>query len=83
VATPRKTAPSERFTISRPWRRAKRLPYGAYEIGDDRAVVNVGVTHDTAEFAVGKPSAGGGNWPDAKRKPGAKRILICADAGGR
>ena len=30
----------------------KAIPYGAYEIGDDRAVVNVGVTHDTAEFAV-------------------------------
>ena len=30
----------------------KAIPYGTYEIGDDRAVVNVGVTHDTAEFAV-------------------------------
>src|ERR1035437_5230304 len=30
----------------------KAIPYGADEIGEDRAVVNVGVTHDTAEFAV-------------------------------
>ena len=32
--------------------KGKATPYGAYEIGEDRAVVNVGVTHDTAEFAV-------------------------------
>jgi hypothetical protein len=30
----------------------KAIPYRTYEIGEDRAVVNVGVTHDTAEFAV-------------------------------
>ena len=59
----------------------KAIPYGAYEIGDDRAVVNVGVTHDTAEFAVESLRRW---WKLAgrKRKPGAKRILICADAGG-
>ena len=30
----------------------KAIPYGAYDLARDRAVVNVGVTHDTAEFAV-------------------------------
>ena len=30
----------------------KASPYGAYDIARNRAVVNVGVTHDTAEFAV-------------------------------
>jgi hypothetical protein len=30
----------------------KALPYGVYDTGQNRAVVNVGVTHDTAEFAV-------------------------------
>jgi Rhodopirellula transposase DDE domain len=30
----------------------KAIPYGTYEIGEDRAVVNVGIIHDTAEFAV-------------------------------
>src|SRR3989442_7805565 len=30
----------------------KAIHNRAYEIGEDRAVVNVGVTHDTAEFAV-------------------------------
>ena len=59
----------------------KAIPYGAYEVGEDRAVVNVGVTHDTAEFAVESIRRW---WKLAgrKRKPGAKRILICADAGG-
>jgi hypothetical protein len=59
----------------------KAIPYGAYEIGDDRAVVNVGVTHDTAEFAVESIRRW---WKLAgrNRKQAAKRILICADAGG-
>src|ERR1022692_4711311 len=30
----------------------KAFPYGVYDSGRNRAVVNVGVTHDTAEFAV-------------------------------
>src|SRR6266571_1447689 len=56
-------------------------PYGAYEIGEDRAVVNVGVTHDTAEFAVASIRRW---WKMAgcKRTQKTKRILICADAGG-
>jgi hypothetical protein len=59
----------------------KAVPYGAYEIGEDRAVVNVGVTHDTAEFAVESIR----RWwklAGCKRKQAARRILICADAGG-
>ena len=32
--------------------KGKAIPYGAYDIARNRAVVNVGVTHDTAEFAV-------------------------------
>ena len=59
----------------------KAIPYGTYEVGEDRAVVNVGVTNDTAEFAVESIRRW---WKLAgrKRKQGAKRILICADAGG-
>jgi hypothetical protein len=59
----------------------KAIPYGAYEIGEDRAVVNVGITHDTAEFAVESIR----RWwklSGRKREQGAQRILICADAGG-
>ena len=59
----------------------KAIPYGAYEIGDNRAVVNVGITHDTAEFAVESIR----RWwklAGSKRKKAAKCILICADGGG-
>ena len=59
----------------------KAIPYGAYDIARNRAVVNVGVTHDTAEFAVESIR----RWwrLDGKRHyRGAERLLICADSGG-
>ena len=59
----------------------KAIPYGAYDIARDRAVVNVGVTHDTAEFAVESIR----RWwrLDGKRHyREADRLLICADSGG-
>ena len=30
----------------------KAIPDGTYDVAQNRALVNVGVTHDTAEFAV-------------------------------
>jgi hypothetical protein len=59
----------------------KALPYGVYDSGQNRAVVNVGVTHDTAEFAVESIRQW---WKLDGRKtyPAARRLLICADAGG-
>ena len=59
----------------------KALPYGVYDSGRNRAVVNVGVTHDTAEFAVESIRRW---WKLDGRKtyPAARRLLICADAGG-
>jgi Rhodopirellula transposase DDE domain len=47
----------------------------------DEAVVNVGITHDTAEFAVASIRRW---WQLMGRKayPQARRMLICADAGG-
>jgi hypothetical protein len=59
----------------------KALPYGVYDSGQNRAVVNVGITHDTAEFAVESIR----RWwklDGSKTYPGANRLLICADAGG-
>ena len=59
----------------------KAIPYGAYDIGRNRAVVNVGVTHETAEFAVESIR----RWwrMDGRRYyRGARRLLICADNGG-
>ena len=59
----------------------KAIPYGTYDIGQDRAVVNVGLSHDTAEFAVESIR----RWwrlIGKRSYPGATRLLISADAGG-
>ncbi|MGH9198445.1 MAG: ISAzo13 family transposase, partial [Acidimicrobiia bacterium] len=61
--------------------RGKAIPYGTYDIARDRAVVNVGITHDTAEFAVESIR----RWwrLDGRHVHGAaRRLLICADSGG-
>jgi len=61
--------------------KGKAIPYGAYDIARNRAVVNVGVTHDTAEFAAESIR----RWwrLDGKRHyREAPRLLICADSGG-
>jgi hypothetical protein len=57
------------------------IPYGTYDVAADRAVVNVGVTHDTAEFAVESIRRW---WRLLGRRSytSARRLLICADAGG-
>ena len=59
----------------------KVLPYGVYDTRQNRAVVNVGVTHDTAGFAVESIRRW---WKLDGRKscPAAGRLLVCADAGG-
>jgi hypothetical protein len=59
----------------------KAIPYGAYDIARDRAVVNVGVTHDTAEFAV-ESIRRWWRWDGKGHYRGAARLLICADSGG-
>ena len=61
--------------------KGKAIPYGVYDIARDCAVVNVGVTHDTAEFAVESVRRW---WKLDGRKVyrGATRLLICADSGG-
>jgi len=59
----------------------KAIPYGTYDVGEDQALVNVGITHDTAEFAVASIQ----RWwrmLGRNRYPKAQRLLICADAGG-
>jgi hypothetical protein len=59
----------------------KAIPYGVYDVQGDRAVVNVGISHDTAEFAVESIR----RWwrLDGRRRYGsARRLLICADGGG-
>ena len=61
--------------------RGKAIPYGAYDIARNRAVVNVGISHDTAEFAVESIR----RWwrLDGRRiYRDPSKLLICADSGG-
>ena len=59
----------------------KAIPYGVYDIGNNAGWVNVGITADTAEFAVSSIRYW---WKKngRKRYHKSKRLLICADAGG-
>jgi hypothetical protein len=57
------------------------VPYGAYDPQRDQGLVNVGRSHDTAEFAVESIR----RWWDTIGRPAypqARRLLICADGGG-
>jgi transposase len=57
------------------------VPYGVYDLTADAGWVSVGVDHDTSAFAVASirrwwQARGGSDYP------GARRLLITADAGG-
>jgi len=59
----------------------KAIPYGVYDIADNTAWVSVGVTRDTAQFAVNAIR----QWWEkmgGARYPGADRLMITADGGG-
>jgi hypothetical protein len=59
----------------------KAVPYGVYDIHRDEAGVSVGISHDTAEFAV----AAIRRWWEKlgrARYGRAKRVLVTADSGG-
>lgn len=57
------------------------IPYGAYDVRRNQGFVNVGMTHDTAEFAVESLRQW---WKLFGRRhyPGARALLLCADGGG-
>ena len=59
----------------------KAVPYGIYDIGQNAGWVNIGISSDTAEFAVGSIKYW---WKRMGKKiyGKAKEILICADSGG-
>ena len=59
----------------------KAIPYGVYDLANNEAGVSVGISHDTAEFAVAAIHRW---WTKLGRKrfPSAKRLLITADCGG-
>ena len=59
----------------------KAVPYGIYDIARNEGFVNVGISSDTAAFAVASIR----NWwteMGAKAYPSAERIYITADGGG-
>src|SRR3989338_3264547 len=61
--------------------KGKVVPYGAYDINLNKGFVNVGVSSDTAEFAVESIRQW---WKQLGKKhyPKAKELLITADSGG-
>ena len=59
----------------------KVVPYGVYDVPANAGFVSVGVTSDTADFAVQSIRA----WFDRigrKRYPKARELTITADCGG-
>lgn len=60
---------------------SKAIPYGIYDIGDNSGWVNVGITADTAEFAVSSIRYWW-QYVGSRRYSTATKLLICADAGG-
>lgn len=59
----------------------KAVPYGIYDLVHNRGFVNVGLDHDTAEFA----GASIRRWWQSVGKdlyPGSQALLIIADGGG-
>lgn len=62
-------------------KKGKAVPYGVYDLSHDEAWVSVGVSSDTAEFAVESIRCW---WKrlGRRRHPQAQRLLITADSGG-
>jgi hypothetical protein len=59
----------------------KAVPYGVYDIAQNQGWVSVGISKDTAEFAVNSIRSW---WQQMGQDqyPNAKKILITADGGG-
>ena len=61
--------------------KGKVAPYGVYDLQENEAWVSVGISHDTAEFAVETIRTW---WKEmgAPRHPNASSLVITADGGG-
>jgi transposase len=59
----------------------KVIPYGVYDLGRNEGWVSVGISHDTAQFAVAAIRRW---WAQMGQPayPGASQLLITADGGG-
>jgi len=61
--------------------KGKAIPYGIYEVIKNNGFVNVGISHDTAEFAV-ESIKQWWKYIGKRNYPRAKELLICSDSGG-
>lgn len=62
-------------------KKPKATPYGVYDLTENEGWVSVGISHDTAEFAVATIK----KWwkkMGSNKYPKAKRLFITADSGG-
>jgi len=61
--------------------KGKAIPFGIYEVLKNNGFVNVGISHDTSEFAVESIRRW---WKNIGKRnyPNVKELLICADGGG-
>jgi hypothetical protein len=59
----------------------KAIPYGAYDLAQNKGWVNVGISSDTAEFAVNTIRSW---WQQMGKEtyPNATKLMITADSGG-
>ena len=61
--------------------KGKAIPYGIYDINLNNGFVNIGIDHNTSEFAVESIKQWWNNI-GKKNYPNTKELLICADGGG-
>ena len=59
----------------------KAVPYGVYDINADEGFVSVGISHDTAQFAVNSIRSWW-EYMGKERYQDAKALMITADSGG-
>lgn len=61
--------------------KGRAIPYGIYELFRNNGFVNIGISHDTSEFAVESIKQW---WKNIGKRSYAKsrELLICADSGG-
>ena len=63
--------------------KGKAVPYGVYDIGKNEAWVTVGISHDTAQFAVASIRQWWQRLGRRRYRPRrVQRLLITADSGG-
>ena len=61
--------------------KGKAIPYGTYDVGRNEGLMNIGISTDTAEFAVNSILRWWNEFGE-RNYPKANELLICADGGG-